>query len=138
MNEFGVVNLYIGKNSASFIQGKGAVMKKLRAKFVLAAATIAAGLTGDAMIANAAVRAPVAPVRQVTPVVAPVIAKPASLLVRVTTAVSNKPQTPVGLGLGVKSSGEVTKAVPGLAVRPPYRPPPRSPYRPPARPPFGP
>lgn len=118
-------------------------MKKLNAKIVLAAATIAVGLTGDAMIANAAVRAPAAPVREVTPVVAPVIAKPASLLVRVTTAVSNKPapvvQTltpPVGLGLGVKSSGEVAKAVPGLAVRPPYRPPARSPYRPPARPPF--
>jgi hypothetical protein len=38
----------------------------------------------------------------------------------------------------VKSTGPVVNVVPGMAIRPPFRPPPRSAYRPPARPPYGP
>jgi hypothetical protein len=38
----------------------------------------------------------------------------------------------------LKSSGPVVNVVPGMAIRPPFRPPPRSAYRPPARPPYGP
>lgn len=114
-------------------------MKKLNMKVLLAAAVVTAALSGDAVIVvAAAVRAPapavIAPAKRVLPV-SLLVRKPSPLLMKL-----GAPSRPLvsKASLGVKSSGEIAMAVPSMAVRPPYRPPPRSPYRPPARPPFGP
>jgi hypothetical protein len=109
-------------------------MKKSSVKILLGAAAVAAALSGGAVYVTAAVRAPVAaaPAPVVKPLPVSLVSKPAPLISKLGAA----SLPPVTKSLGVKSSGEIAMAVPGLAVRPPFRPPPRSAYRPPARPPF--